>query len=570
MNYDNEIRRIYQEYGPKHFSKQIKKNKDLFQFLLNQTAQYQNLTISQRCFIVLNNISPVCQISNKNKRWINFDKGFGFCGIANICQCARESVSINVQKTKSQYSEAYINSINDKRVQTNLKKYGVENTGQLSHSKQRHKDFYSNNELVLRQLEKQKQTLLNRYGVENAAHIPEINNRKKETNLKKYGVENISQTPISRLRSSEVSKQTWKKRKENNLDYYKLAKKYKDVCHVEFLTSSDDYKGTVGAHYYDFKCTICQTEFKNYIYCGHLPICKKCHPTQFTFKSNEENEVFNFLLVNGIDVEQRNRTLIFPHELDIVSHDKKIAVEYCGIYWHSELSHNKTAEYHLNKLKSCEAKGYKLITIFSDEWVYKKNIVKDKLLSIFGKSYSKKINARDCEIKIIDNKLSKIFYESYHIQGYAKGFINLGLYYNNDLVACMTFCKQREFINSIKEDDTYELLRYASSNIVRGGAGKLLKHFEKTVNPKKIISYADARWSTGQLYKALGFTNNNILNPGYWYTNDYSTRFHRFNFTKSKLVRNGNSTELTEWEIMQRLGYDRIWDCGQYRFEKIY
>lgn len=570
MDYKLEIEKIYNEYGSKHFSTQIKKNTELHQFILDQTKEYQNLTLSQRCFVAFNNVSPICELSNNKKRWISFDKGFGYCGITSQCQCAMNSVSEKVKKTKSQYSKETIENINNKRRKTNLKKYGVENAGQTAHSKQRHTEFYSNTELVSKQIEKQQQTLLDRYGVTNPAYITDINDKKKETNLKRYGVENISQTVQSRLRSSKVSKESWKKRKEASFDYFKLIKKYEEVCHVKFLTSKEEYKGTVGAHYYDFQCMVCSTEFKSYIYCGHLPICKKCHPTIFKFKSNEENEIVNFLTSNGIEIEQRNRTLIYPYELDIVSHAKKIAIEYCGIYWHSELSHNKTSEYHLNKLKACEEKGYKLITIFSDEWVYKKNIVKDKLLTIFGKSYSKKINARDCEIKIIDNKLSKVFYESYHIQGFSKGIINIGLYYNNDLVACMTFCNQRDFIKSIKESNTYELLRYASSSIIRGGAGKLLKYFEKTVHPRKIISYADARWSTGQLYTTLGFICNNNLHPGYWYTRDYSTRLHRFNFTKSKLVKNGNSKDLTEWEIMQKLGYDRIWDCGQYRFEKVY
>jgi len=567
----DKLKKLLQTVPIKQIGSKIKKDKELYSWLISVTIHLtQKPSISERVYVVVNSInSDLCEKGNKLK-FKGLKQGFGFCGKSSICQCARESISKKVSESKNNYNNEKKTEINEKRIETNLKKYGVENAGQLSQSKQKHKDFYSNEELVSTQVKKQQQTLLDRYGVKNPAHIPGISKRKKETNLKKYGVENISQTSMSRQRTSKLSKQTWKNRKESNLDYNKLVKKYKEKCYVEFITSSDSYKGSVGAHYYDFKCLKCNTEFKNYIYCGHLPICKKCNPTIYKFKSNEENEIFNFLLSTGIEVEQRNRTLIYPSELDIVSHDKKIAIEYCGIYWHSELSHNKTSQYHLDKLKKCQEHGYKLITIFSDEWVYKKNIVKDKLLTTFGVSSNNRINARECEIKIIDNKLSKLFYESYHIQGSANGLINLGLYYNNDLVSCMTFCKQRAFISSIKQDNTYELLRYASSNIVRGGAGKLLKYFEKETKPRKIISYADARWSTGQLYNTLGFNCTNVLNPGYWYTNDYSNRLHRFNFTKSKLVKQGNDPALTEWEIMQKLGYDRIWDCGQYRFEKNY
>jgi len=48
---------------------------------------------------------------------------------------------------------------------------------------------------------------------------------------------------------------------------------------------------------------------------------------------------------------------------------------------------------------------------------------------------------------------------------------------------------------------------------------------------------------------------------------NYGVRLHRFNFPKHKLVKMGHDSNLTEWEIMQTLGYDRIWDCGHLKFE---
>lgn len=73
------------------------------------------------------------------------------------------------------------------------------------------------------------------------------------------------------------------------------------------------------------------------------------------------------------------------------------------------------------------------------------------------------------------------------------------------------------------------------------------------------------------MYMALGFRQMDIkMNPGYWYTRDYARREHRFGHTKANLIRAGHDENLSEWEIMQSLGYDRIWDCGQRRYEKIY
>lgn len=66
----------------------------------------------------------------------------------------------------------------------------------------------------------------------------------------------------------------------------------------------------------------------------------------------------------------------------------------------------------------------------------------------------------------------------------------------------------------------------------------------------------------GGVYDKMGFQHP-ATQIGYWYT-DYKHRYNRMQFQKSRisqLVDNG--AELSEWQIMQQLKYDRIWDCGQ-------
>ncbi len=41
---------------------------------------------------------------------------------------------------------------------------------------------------------------------------------------------------------------------------------------------------------------------------------------------------------------------------------------------------------------------------------------------------------------------------------------------------------------------------------VDGGMGKLLKAFIEDVGPDDVMSYADASWSDGDVYRKLGFT----------------------------------------------------------------
>jgi len=84
-----------------------------------------------------------------------------------------------------------------------------------------------------------------------------------------------------------------------------------------------------------------------------------------------------------------------------------IGIEYNGLYWHSE--QNKEKEYHYNKWKLCNDKGIQLITIWEDDWNYKKDIVKSIIKNKL-KLNNIKIYARKCKIKEVNfNDSKKIF-----------------------------------------------------------------------------------------------------------------------------------------------------------------
>ena len=568
----HKLQTLIAESNPKSLSNTIKNNQEVYDWLMMQTKNLDSsLGISERAYLVANQISSnICDISNKPRRFISSTQGYAYCGKATECICAKTSISKKVSDKKTSLSVEEKQAISKKRAETNLKKYGVSNTAQLVSAKEKHKLFYSDREKVNQQVSQQQSTMIIKYGVDNAQKIPEIREKTRNTMMSKYGVDNISKLPEQKLRTGERSKLTWKKRRDESYDYHKLNTKFQTACHTKFTTTPEEYQGVVVSRKYNFVCLNCDRGFQTWIDCGHLPVCKICHPTIHKFKSSEENELFDYLKSTGINVEQRNRSLINPFELDIVCHDKKIAIEYCGLYWHSQASQNKLPDYHINKMNLCNNQGYRLITIFSDEWNNKKHIVKSKLLSIFGKSQDK-IGARNCTIKNVTNKQAVDFYTSHHIQGPINSKIHMGLWNQEQLVACMSFGHARAFTNNKVNNTEYELLRYASSIHVQGGASKLLSAFEKEYSPTMIFSYADARWSVGNVYNKLGFvTKSTPQHAGYWYTRDYITRSHRYKFTKSKLVAQGFDPLLTEWQIMQSIGWDRIWDCGQYRFEKHY
>jgi len=288
--------------------------------------------------------------------------------------------------------------------------------------------------------------------------------------------------------------------------------------------------------------------------------CVKCTSSI----SKDEIEINDFINGLGLETKQSSMSIINPYQLDIFIPSHNIAIEYNGLYWHNELSVGK--DYHLTKTDLCEAKGIQLIHIFEDEWLNKKDIVKSRLESIFG-LVKNKIYARKCEIREVNSIDSNLFLENNHLQGGVNVKIRLGLYYDNELVSLMLFNKPRIGIGSQYEG--YELSRFCNklNYNVAGGASKLLKYFIKKYNPYKIISYADRRWSTGELYEKLGFTATHINKPNYWYVVG-KERKHRFGFRKNRLKDIGYDViNKTEREITLENGIYRIYDCGTICFE---
>jgi hypothetical protein len=286
--------------------------------------------------------------------------------------------------------------------------------------------------------------------------------------------------------------------------------------------------------------------------------CPKCRNNS---NSKQEKEVLDYIksLYSG-EIIENDRKILEGKELDIVIPEKNIAIEYCGLYWHSETM-GKDRNYHLDKLKKCNDKGYRLITIFSDEWTNKTPIIKSKLKSILGIG-GESIYARKCVIKEVDTKTKGEFLDQNHIQGRMLSNINIGLFYEDKLVSVLTF---------IKKEEKYDLSRFASSVQVVGGFSKMLSYFTRKYDPKHIYTFADLRYSEGNLYAKTGFEEVYRTKPNYFYFRG-NNRHSRVAFQKHKL---SDKLEIfdpskTEVQNMEDNGYDRIFDCGNIKFEMIF
>lgn len=285
-----------------------------------------------------------------------------------------------------------------------------------------------------------------------------------------------------------------------------------------------------------------------------------------TYRSKAEIEICEFLEENDIKYSVCDKKILNGVELDIFIPKYNLAIEYNGLYWHSE-KQGKGKYYHIDKTNKCLEKDIRLIHIFSDEWLNKSDIIKSRLKHLLNLELEK-IYARKCSVGYITKEEKTEFLNDNHLQGNDKSDIFIGLKYNGILVSVITFGSLRKSLGATKKENQYELYRFATKNVV-GGFSKLFSFFIKNHNPDSIITYADRNWTPSDnysFYNKVGFNYEDITKPNYYYTNNYQKRLHRYNFTKDKLIKYGYDETKTETQIMLELGYDRIWDTGNLKY----
>ena len=341
--------------------------------------------------------------------------------------------------------------------------------------------------------------------------------------------------------------------KSKNIALNRYNLKIQDIKNDIIISVCDKCNKSFEANY--------QVLYNRFVYNNTL--CTECNPINSL--SDGETQLQNFIKDNYVDdIVLNDRKIIAPYELDIYIPELKIAFEFNGLYWHSELYKDK--KYHLDKTEKCEKLGIQLIHIFQDDWEFKKEIVKSIILNKLNKT-PEKIYARKCTIsKIQDNKLIRKFLNENHLQGYVNSEIKIGLFYNNELVSIILFGKKRKIMNSSANNNDYEMYRFCNklgTNII-GGVSKLFSYFIKNYNFSKIISYADRSYFNGNNYLKLGFRLDGKTEPNYYYVIGRK-REYRFKFRKDILVKNGFDANKTEHEIMLERKIYRIYNSGNFR-----
>jgi len=319
----------------------------------------------------------------------------------------------------------------------------------------------------------------------------------------------------------------------------------------------------------DIKCKKCNSVKQQLFICGlWQEICCNNCTGYGKNRSRAEDEINEFLQQYNINTIKNAK--VNGIEIDLFIPDKAVGIEYNGVLWHSYgttypcNSHHETSgrQKHSIKNQICQTNNINLITVFENEWILKKDIVKSIILAKLNKLENRKY-ARKCSLVKLTKDEKKQFYIQNHIQGNCQSFLDYGLKIDNEIYAAMSFSHRK-----INANNQVELVRYCCklNTSVVGGFSKLFKHCISQIN-EDIISYCDLRYSDGKSYLKNGFKLIRTSKPNFFYTKDTINLLSRLNFQKHKLKHFQAFDNIkTETEIMYEEGYRKIYDCGNLVF----
>lgn len=302
--------------------------------------------------------------------------------------------------------------------------------------------------------------------------------------------------------------------------------------------------------------------------------CAKCNH----MKSAPEDALAAYLAI-FTTVEQRNRTLIGPKELDIYLPEHNIAVEFCGMYWHSHsdrADEKKNKGRHAEKHRLCAEKGIRLITIYETEWQERPKAIKRMLRNAIGKTKGR-LMARKCDLRSVERPEAAAFYEKFHPQGGSGTGTHYGMYHKNKLVACMRFTYGANDRGHGAKSRQWTLSRYATCISVAGAASRLFKAFLREHEPAAVKSFSDNRLFGGGMYAQLGFDLEADVVPDYQvWSQKLGLRpkpHYQRRLLPARLKDHGvkeafdpKTDTRTEAEMTYLMGARRIYDCGKKRW----
>lgn len=306
---------------------------------------------------------------------------------------------------------------------------------------------------------------------------------------------------------------------------------------------------------------------------GHVQSCGNCGFGS-SFAEHSMKEYIKEIVPKA---KMEKAKILNRKEIDIYLPEYKIGIEYNGSVFHASINNvyrDKPKNYHRDKFLLAKEKGIHLLNIFDVDWESNQEKIKMYLQDLL--MTKNKLFARKCEIKYIDKDMAVEFVDKYHLQGSCSRYmnINIGLLYENELIALMSFGNLR--MKAQKEGE-FELHRYVvkPGYTIIGGANKIFSEFIKKFNPTYIRSYSDNDYFLGGIYEKLGFEDKGQVTPRYyWLYKDKELKreecmLKRLKNLYPELYKESIDLQAKNKEdyIMTKLGAKKIYRSGNTKWE---
>ncbi len=220
-----------------------------------------------------------------------------------------------------------------------------------------------------------------------------------------------------------------------------------------------------------------------------------------------------------------------------------------GLFSHSEYR-KLDRRYHFNMRIAYENEGKRILQFYEDEIQKKSDIFVSMVKARLG-LITRRIGARDLEVKHVSEPVAKMFLEANHLIGHASRCSFVSLQSPNGIV-CMVIATRMI-------DGVLHIIRQAGpvNVVVQGGFQKLMKHLMDSFPSSKIRTIVDLRYADGHSYENLGFKKvKTFLN--YQYTNG------KVRLDKRKFRVPAGVDERAE---AAKVGFYRLWDAGKAVYE---
>lgn len=313
------------------------------------------------------------------------------------------------------------------------------------------------------------------------------------------------------------------------------------------VSSLDDYEKRRVSRLV-FTCNKCgQEQHKSLAMLEESPVCFLCNPKS----SKAELEIFEYVQSFGFETLSGDREQISPKELDVFVPKRRFAIEFNGLYWHSEAMHPDPIKHQQRKVEACRDRRIDLMSVFEDDWRDKQDIVKAMISHRMGES--RRFQARKLRLGIVDKKASMLFFDENHLDGNVRSEVTFGLFAGEVLVSAMSLRKPFHRVHKeYREVARSCCLRGVS---VAGWLGRLSKaclSYSTENGSKGIITYVDSRVGDGWGYKTSGWRLMKLdTGPRFWWT-DFVNRFDRFS------VRADRTNNVTQKQVADEAGVVRI------------